>query len=406
MQSKEVHYSKWFRIAIVNLLLASLLGVTLRLAFLVEIPGLSFKNILHGHSHVAMIGWGYLAVFALLMQFFGREFMHQQVFRLLYYGNQIAVVGMFLTFPFFGYTGIPLFFTTVHLLLAYIFTFYFLRQLSEKGFAALFVKSALIFHIISTLAIWVLPVLIVNDLRHSAAYHMAVQFFLHFQFNGWFIFAVIGIFFKIIEPQLVKIKKSNLSFFLYFLLLATFLTYAMAVTWSEPLPFIFLINSTGVLMQFIALLYFIIILRQISAFSHLDLAVAFFRFALLCFILKIAIQTLVIIPYFAVVAYTIRNFVVGFIHLILLGMITGFILAVAIEIRWLNVNLARIRWGLILFLLGFLSTEVLLFYQGILLWAEQGFLPQYYVVILLLSLFFPVGLGLLCTNKPTTTVVT
>ena len=400
MQFNNIQYSKWFKIAIINLLLASLLGVVMRLAFLVEIPGLAFKNILHGHSHVAMIGWGYLAVFALLMQYFGRDFMHQQVFRLLYYGNQVAVVGMFLTFPVFGYTGIPLFFTTVHLVLAYIFAYYFLKQLATKsGFANLFVRSALLFHILSTVAIWILPVLIINGLRHSAGYHMAVQFFLHFQFNGWFIFAVLGIFFKIIEPQIHTIGKSDLSSFFRFLVVATFLTYAMAVTWSEPLPVIFLVNSAGVIFQFIALVYFIRVLYKISSFSQKSLAKAFFRFALISFILKILIQSIVVIPYFAVVAYTIRNFVVGFLHLFLLGMLTGFIFAVAIELRWLNTHLTRIRVGLLLFLLGFLTTEILLFFQGTLLWAKQGFIPSYYLVIFLLSLFFPISLGLLASNK-------
>jgi hypothetical protein len=398
MQSENTQFRWWFRVALINLLLASLLGVLLRLAFLVEIPWFAFKNLLHGHSHMAMIGWGYLAIYALLMQYFGRDFMHQQVFRLLYFGNQIAAVGMFLTFPVYGYTGIPIFFTTVHLILTYVFAYYFLSQLSKyhrPSIANAFIWLAIIFHILSTIAIWMLPFLIANGLRHSASYHMAVQFFLHFQFNGWFIFAVLGIFFKLIEPEVQTLRKLDLYLFLTLLCIATITTYAMAVTWSTPLPFVFLANSVGVIIQLASLAIFIRILRHLPSLYFTGLAGVFFRISLACFVLKILMQSCVVSPHIAVVAYTIRNFVVGFIHLILLGTLTSFIFATALELNWLRPQIFRVKLGLSIFLLGFTLSETLLFFQGTLLWAQKGFLPSYYLLLFVFSLLLPLGISLL-----------
>ena len=47
--------------------------------------------------------------------------------------------------------------------------------------------------------LWILPIIIFQGARNSSAYHMAVQFFLHFQFNGWFIFGVLGLLFKYLK---------------------------------------------------------------------------------------------------------------------------------------------------------------------------------------------------------------
>ena len=58
--------SKWVKYSIFNFLIATVYGAVLRLAYVFEIPWLDFKNLLHGHSHVAMMGWLYLALFTLL----------------------------------------------------------------------------------------------------------------------------------------------------------------------------------------------------------------------------------------------------------------------------------------------------------------------------------------------------
>ena len=49
--------------------------------------------------------------------------------------------------------------------------------------------------LLSTLAIWSIPPIMIKMGAGSPIYQAAVQFYLHFQFNGWFIFAVLGLFF-------------------------------------------------------------------------------------------------------------------------------------------------------------------------------------------------------------------
>jgi hypothetical protein len=398
-------HRRWFQTALFNLVLAALAGVVLRLAFVTEIPSLHYRNLLHGHSHMALIGWGYLAIFALFIDSWGDHSSKYRLFRWLFYGSEIAVLGMYLTFPIYGYKSIPIFFSTLHLVLSYFFVYHFIKEVSRNSktnhLSSKFAKAALYFHAFSTLGIWILPWLISMGLRHSSAYHMAVQFFLHFQFNGWLIFAILALFFKRLEASQTPTPIQWGKYFYNLLTLSTFLTYALAVTWTQPVPLIFWINSIGVSIQFVALFYFIRICLVNTTFmnQYNIMAQLLLWTAGLSFVLKIFIQTVVIIPDIAVVAYTIRNFVIGFIHLFLLGMVTSYILASAHERGWIDFEKGQKKWGVYLFLFGFLSTEFFLFIQGIGLWLSWGFIRHYYLILMALSCFLLVGLMMLFMGK-------
>ncbi len=48
---------RWLQISFLNLLIVSLLGVTLRYKIAFSFPYLDQKHLLHGHSHFAFAGW-------------------------------------------------------------------------------------------------------------------------------------------------------------------------------------------------------------------------------------------------------------------------------------------------------------------------------------------------------------
>ncbi|MEZ4987274.1 MAG: hypothetical protein R2795_19895 [Saprospiraceae bacterium] len=55
------------------------------------------------------------------------------------------------------------------------------------------------------------------------------------------------------------------------------------------------------------------------------------RISFATFATKVLMQTLVVVPFVAEAAYTIRNYVIGFIHLLLLGAVSGFLLSRLVE---------------------------------------------------------------------------
>ncbi len=392
---------QWFAVAVLNFALAGLAGIVLRWAFVHEIPFLDYRNLVHGHSHTAMIGWGYLAILAILMAEWQSSFRDTKLFTVLFVINEISVIGMYVTFPIYGYQGIPIFFTSVHLILSYLLAYYFLRALRKSrsyGWPVRFIKSAFFFQILSTLGIWLLPVIILLGERHSAVYHMAVQFFLHFQFNGWYIFACLGLFLKLLDRHRIKPSPQFMTGFHHLLFGSCLLTYALAITWSQPIQAIFWINSLGVIIQAAALWYLWQSLwpkrHRIQALIRRYGSQLIF-FSGVAFALKIIVQALVVLPAIAVIAYTIKNFVVGFVHLILLGILSTYLLGHATTYQWLDYRQRSFRVGRRLFLWGLIMTELLLFVQGIILWMGQGFIPNYYLMLLALSVLLWTGIFLI-----------
>ncbi|MBK8391681.1 MAG: hypothetical protein IPL23_21415 [Saprospiraceae bacterium] len=98
-----------------------------------------------------------------------------------------------------------------------------------------------------------------------------------------------------------------------------------------------------------------------------------------------------VLPFIAKVSYTIRNFVIGFIHLTMLGAFSLSLIGILIHLgtspSWKNgIN------GISTHCFRFLSTEAVLFLQGILLWAGKGFIINYHSIIFIATALLPIGL--------------
>lgn len=391
--------SFWLRLALANFLAAALIGLLLRFAFVAELPGVHYSYLLNAHTHTAMLGWAYIAIAALLAYFFVPDTgANRRTLAWLLGASQCAVIGMLLTFPRMGYALWSIVFSSMHVLTAYGFAWFFFVKRSRNQAGSAFATSAVVLMLISTLALWGLGAIASMGLRGSAWYYGAIQFFLHFQLNGWYLFAIIAFFFHWLGIQGVRPNPSSVGRFHLTLLAGTVLTYALAVAWSNPLPIIFLANGLGVIIQLLALIMLVWLLRRVwpefrskaSGWAALLLKIAFGSF-----VLKILMQSSLVIPAMAQIAYTIRNFVIGFMHLHLLGVITLAIFGFAILAGKLNVDRLVARIGLVIFLAGFLLTELILFSQGLLFWMGLGFIPSYYELLFGASVFLPLGIGLL-----------
>ncbi len=394
-----LHFRRYTLVALVFFLIASVFGVILRAAFAIDLPPwINYKYLQHGHSHVAMMGWVYNVLYILILYFFpiaGKKY------RRLFWISQIGVLGMMLSFPAQGYGPLAIVFTTWHLLCSYVFIYFVFKDLRgmPKSIPLLMLKTALIFLFVSSLGTWALAFIMNSGLRGSAFYYGSIQFYLHYQFNGWMIFGALAVFFKYLEHHKIEITSRRFFWFYRLMVVSCIMTFALAVSWSTPDKLIFWTNSIGVLIQLAALITFFYVIAKVRlrlkehllGWTHFLLV-----FSFVCLSIKIVTQALVAIPHLAVISYTIRNFVVGFIHLIMLGLMTSFALAMILQL--LNRITVFAKVGIVMITLAFLSTEILLFGQGLLVWAQKGFLPNYHHIITICSLLFPVGLLFFLTS--------
>ncbi len=389
---------KAWPLLLLNLFAAALAGTLMRLAFVVELPWMDYYNVLHAHSHFAMMGWAWPALYLLLYREFVPPTHRDRRWRQLFLALVATAWALFVAFWVQGYAAWSIAFSTLFLLLAYAFAWRLWPHLPKGTPAGMLARAAIAFMALSTLALWAMPALMLTDLRGSAWYYMAVQFFLHFQFNGWFLFGILALGFRLMEAMGIDLPVGKVRRFLWWLSASCLLTYALAVTWSNPRPWLFALNSIGVVVQAVALWFFLALIRpHFGALrTRLDgIVQLLLGIALLAFVLKVAIQTAVVLPFIAKVAYTIRNFVIGFIHLILLGVVTCGLLGFSAFRQMWPARSRHARLGLAAFLGGLVGTESWLFLQGLFFWGAWGFLPATYEVLFGLTVLLPLGIGLL-----------
>ena len=384
----------WILICFVNFFIASLMGLCLRWMYVAPMERVNFQFLMHGHSHVAMLGWVYLMLYCLIFHFFvPKEKQQKPIYNRLFWITELAVVGMMIDFPAQGYAFASILFSTLHIFCSYFFCYLIkkdanLTTLSEKKM----LRTALFFMIFSTLGIWCLGPIIGSLGKASAFYQIAIQFFLHFQFNGWFLFAILALFFK--QAKLI-IEAEKFRLFYTLFVASTLLTLALPVSWYLSNPVFYWLNALGVVLQLFAALLFIRFIRPQfqSFFAALPtITKTVYGFALFSLALKVVIQLVVLVPELAQVSHQIRNFVIGYIHLTMLGIITGFLFGFALQNDFLNSRNLIQKWGISVFLLGFVTTEILLFLQGIWFFFGKGAFPNYYQNLFLSSIFLPAGL--------------
>jgi hypothetical protein len=389
----------WLLTCLINFLIAALLGLFLRFVFVFPV-GINFRYLTHAHSHVAMLGWVYLMLFSFIVYYFIPK--ASKAYSRLFWVTEIAVVGMMLSFPFQGYAAISISFSTLHIFCSY----YFFRlvwkdQAGNNLPERTLLKTSLVFMLLSTIGIWCLGPAVATMGNQSAFFNIAIQFFLHFQFNGWFLFAVLAVFFKILSRLELKIDLKKFKWFFRFLVFATIMTMALPASWYAFHPILLWINGLGVVFQLVAAVFFIVLLKPIWPFfwpQISSLAKLMFGFALICFAFKIGMQTTSLFPEIAQVSAQIRNFVIGFIHLLMLGVVTGFLFAFLLQSRFVNFKSRLLNWGIACFLTGFLSTELLLFIQGGMFYFGIGSIPLYYLGLFVFSAFLAVGILLIATS--------
>jgi hypothetical protein len=320
----------------------------------------------------------------------------------LFMGLQAAVIVMLLSFPLQGYGAVSIMASSLHMALSYMILVILWKRSAEwpaAGSRSL-TRWAIILFVCSTLGVWAIGPIIATGNQAKEIYYWAIQWFLHFQFNGWFWFAAMAVGVRWAERQGMDLRLDRLTLALW--IISAILTYALAIAWSEPHPAVFATVSIGVMLQLWAAVRTFRVLLRLRRHAAERFPVwgkVLVGLALVSMAMKVLVQAAVAIPEVAVMGFTLRHYVIGFIHLNTLATMTSLLLAYAVDQRWLDTARPLVRAGLSLLTAGIIASEMLLFGQGTLVWAGQGFMAGHYWHLFLASAIMPVGvLLLLCAR--------
>lgn len=397
----------WFLFSLFNFFIAAIMGFLLRTAFVWEIDWLEYRNMMHGHSHVAMLGWIYLALYALIWyKFIPRVKRKKQVYALLFWFTQFTVIGMMISFPIQGYGAVSISFSSFHIIASYVFSYRVWRDhQAQTPEVSLLLKTALLLMVCSTIGVWILGPLVMSGARNSTLYQVAIQFYLHFQFHGWFTFAVLALFIDAMAKGYSP-NKMDFKWFYGLLILSTFLTYGLVINWGYGGDISLITNGIGLVFQLLALILFFKLYGETLQEKLSDatqMVKVLVGFGLSSWVVKMLLQTAVVVPEVALVSFTLRPLMIGFIHLTMLGFVTGLLLVLFYDSSAMLKN-SRVNSGIITFLLGVVLTEMVLFIQGLFYWMQWGQILFYYEILFGASVLLPFGIfimlfGQLCPFK-------
>ena len=398
MDQYNVRYSS---IALLYFFIASALGLLLRLFPVLDIDA-TYRYIVHTHSHIALIGWVYIALTVLIYQVLVEKTKeNKKKFKLLFWFTQITVFGMLISFPIKGYALFSIAFSTLFLIASYWFYAFFRKTTKNNStnmYAFKFIHTSLLFMILSSIGPWTLGVIMNTLGSNSPWYKNAIYFYLHFQYNGWFLFCLIGLFFFLVAHLKISISNKQIGFVYKLFTLSCLLTFFLSVLWMQPHPIIYIIAGVGALIQLIAFIKFIQIIKPIKILLKLKLAPIAYRslqLALFFLTLKIILQAISSVPYFADLATQAINFVIAYLHLTFLGVVSLSLFAFLACFKLIKLP----SFWVYVYLTGFITSEILIIYKGIATWKLLYSPENYYQYLIVCSALMPIGvLGILIPN--------
>ncbi len=372
------------------------MGLFLRSLHILDI-GVDYRYIVHGHSHIALLGWVYLALITLFHKLFLNEKKNTKRYRQIYVFTQITLVGMLFTFPFQGYSFLSITFSTLFLFASYWYVWFFIRNtpknLKNSNWYK-YIRIALFYNVISTLGPWALGIVMATLGKASIWYKISIYFYLHFQYNGWMLVALLGILIAILEKKGIHLSRNQHNYLFYSVNFGVVFTFFLSILWAAPMKILYVFNGLGVVFQLFA---FLLLLRWFSknkmllkgSFSNLQVLIGKAVWVILG--LKIVLQLITSIPYFANLAFSILEFTIGYLHLTFLGVISMSLFLFFDYLRLFQIS----KKVVYLFLSGFILTEALIFYKGIIIWLNKVIFKGYYFSLVVVSAVLVLAIGIL-----------
>lgn len=400
----------WSFLCIFNLLITSFLGLLMRYKIVFALPFIDQTHLLYAHYHFVFAGWVTLTLAScFIVYLLPAEAGSRLLYRVLFFLLEGTALGMLITFLFQGYGAFSVSFTFLSELVFYIFIICIWRDLKTAHLerdVRWFAKIAMIWYILSSFGPYMLTYMHLSSKGNPIEMRAALYFYLHFQYNGWFTFALFALLLNWLHkihfsPPLIKMK---VIFWLltvgvlpgYFLSIIGFYSYR----WIEVL------STFSVISHFIAgTMLFLIVLK---GYKYIGQRIpketnVLWKIATAAYFLKTAMQGAILVPSLATFAFAFRPLIIGYLHLIFLCFISFFLIGFLFYHHQLDYHGSlRAKVGMAVFIISVLISEVILFGQSFFTYISVyfGFFP---LLLFWITLGIFVGLLLFLTGQKVNT---
>lgn len=361
----------WITLALTNLPIVALLGMTLRTKLLFPLRFIDFKNFLSAHSHFAFGGWVTLALMLLyITQLLTAEQQQKKIYQWILWGIELNAFGMAITFPFGGYALLSIIFSTLFIFFTYAFSWVFLKDLHNSKadpIVKLLANVAVASLVISSIGPFTLAYILATKTGDAILYRDSIYTYLHFQYNGFFSLSVFALLFNQLFTSIDLGARKRIRPFAIFLCLSVLPALFLSLLWHEYNIYIHSLAIVGCALTLIALFYFLrfVFKRSLYSIYASSLARTLLAFAMVSFAVKMLLQIGTIIPSLANAVFGYRPIIIGFIHLVFLGFVTFYILSNFLNDKVFDLERKTAKTAIVFFSFAIITNETILLVDGI-----------------------------------------
>lgn len=187
-------------------------------------------------------------------------------------------------------------------------------------------------------------------------------------------------------------SKHTLDNFYVALNKGVFLSFFLSVLWTKPPIIFYLLGGIGAIYQVYGYFLLFKILKKHKAFIEHYFKRFFYRLlqvAAILLILRLFMQLISGIPYFAELAFKFQDFIIGYLHMVFLGVVTPTLLIMLHRFKLISLP----KKAVVLYMVAFLTTELMIFYLGFVKWLKLPVFKNYFLFLAVLSLLYPISIG-------------
>lgn len=360
----------WLKFSLINLLIVAFLGLLMRYKIGFEFPYFNQKNLQHSHSHFAFSGWVSHTLMVLMIAYLNKKSANSdlKIFNTILLANLVCSYGMLISFIIQGYGVFSVVLSTASLLVSYVFGYYYikhLKQLPPGELTKKWFKAAIFFNIISSLGTFFLAYMMITKNIHEQEYLASIYYYLHFQYNGWFFFACMGLLYDFLNLKKAEHPFFDTAFKLFFL--SCIPAYFLSTLWANLPTWLYVVAVIAAFAQVFAWYKFLIIIIK-TKMEFLTNFPYFLRYILLFVTFSLSVKVLLqlgsTIPSLSQLSFGFRPIVIAYLHLVLLAIISLFLLFYIYANHLIHSN-KKIKLGIIIFSIGVFLNEIILAVQGI-----------------------------------------
>ena len=384
----------WLRFSVFNFLLVAVLGCIMRYKIAYSLPIVDQKHVQEAHSHFAFYGWITQIIYVLIIRYLHGILPENKLkkYNVLLVINAIAAFVMIPSFIYNGYFWASIAASTAALLTSFVFFFYLIRDLKgNHDLVKPWFLGGMFFAVISSIGVFTLSYMMMTENMNQTLYLASTYYYLHFQYNGFFIFSCIGFLILSLKQIGSEISEQENKLIFWLMFIGGLIGFGLSVLWMKIPLWILIVILLATIAQTIAAVKLYGVVKRnwpklVVNFSALQ------RFVLMyvgfAFFAKIALQLGSNVPALSQFAFGFRNVIIAYLHLILLMCVSIFLLNQILATNVFKIT-KPVTTGLKLLLLGIFLNEAVLGLMGIfsIQYVAIPFAAEILLVVSLLMMF-------------------